>query len=178
MKIVVLAKNMKLTPSLKEAVEKKLLKLSKFFSPDVEAKATLNVQKGKHTIEVTIPFNGVVLRCEETTEDMYKSIDMIEDKIERQIRKQKTKLQRRGLNETVRHLNFDNIQNRTDDDDDSKVVKTKKFPVKPMLEDEAILQMELVGHSFFVYKDAETNEVRVLYKRRDGNYGLIEPEFL
>lgn len=177
MKIVVLAKNMKLTPSLKEAVEKKLSKLEKFFSPEVEVKATLSVQKGQHKIEVTIPFNGVFLRCEEVTEDMYKSIDMIEDKIERQIRKQKTKLQRRGSNETVRHINIDKIDDRGEDDD-SKIVKTKKFAVKPMLEEEAILQMELVGHSFFVYKDAETNEVRVLYKRKDGNYGLIEPEFL
>lgn len=176
MKVIVLAKNMKLTPSLKEAVEKKLSKLDKYFSPDVEAKATLSVQKGKHKIEVTIPFNGVILRCEESTEDMYKSIDIIEDKVERQIRKQKTKLQRRNSNESVRYLNFDNIEGKGEDDN-STVVKTKKFLVKPMLTDEAILQMELVGHSFYVYKDAETNDVRVLYKRKDGNYGLIEPEF-
>ena len=176
MRVIVLAKNMKLTPALKEAVERKLSKLDKYFSPDVEAKATLSVQKGKHKIEVTIPFNGVILRCEESTEDMYKSIDIIEDKVERQIRKQKTKLQRRNSNESVRFLNFDNIEDK-DEEEDSSVVKTKKFLVKPMLIDEAILQMELVGHSCYVFKDADSNEVKVIYKRKDGNYGLIEPEF-
>lgn len=178
MKVTVLAKNIKLTPALREAVEKKLSKLDKYFNPNVEAKVTLSVQKNRHIIEVTIPFNGVVLRCEESTEDMYKSIDLIEDKLERQMRKQKTKLERKYSGESVRYLNLDMIENRNEEEQEGKVVKTKKFPVKPMFQEEAILQMELVGHNFFVYKEAETNEIRVIYKRKDGDYGLIEPEFL
>lgn len=178
MKVTVLAKNIKLTPALKEAVERKLSKLDKYFNPNVEAKVTLNVQKNRHIIEVTIPFNGVVLRCEESTEDMYKSIDLIEDKLERQMRKQKTKLERKYNGESVRYLNLDMIENKGQEDQEGKIVKTKKFAVKPMFQEEAILQMELVGHNFFVYKEAETNEIRVIYKRKDGDYGLIEPEFL
>lgn len=178
MRINVLGKNMKLTTALKEAVEKKISKLDRYFSPDVEVKVTLSVQKDRHKIEVTIPFNGVILRCEESSDDMYKSIDLIADKIERKIVKEKKKLQKRNnSNESVRFLNFDNIEDKASEEE-SSIVKTKKFLVKPMLTDEAILQMELLGHNFFVYKDADTNEVRVLYKRKDGDYGLIEPEFL
>ncbi|WP_024613258.1 ribosome-associated translation inhibitor RaiA [Clostridium sp. Ade.TY] len=174
MKVTVVTKNIELTPALKDMVEKKVSKLDKYFEGDVNAKATLSVQKNRHRIEVAIPFNGILLRAEEITEDMYKSIDKVEDKLERQIRKQRTKLARKQNNS----LRFSELAaDIHEDEHQGEVVKTKKFAVKPMDVEEAILQMELIGHNFFVYKDAETNEISVLYKRKDGDYGLLEPEY-
>lgn len=177
MRVIVLAKNMKLTPALKEAVERKLSKLDKYFSPDVEAKATLSVQKGKHKIEVTIPFNGVILRCEESTEDMYKSLDLVEDKLERQIRKQKTRMSRRN-NGSLKFAALNDNNTEEFEEEDGSLVKVKKFGVKPMNSEEAILQMDLLGHNFFVYQDSESSKVNVVYRRKDGNYGLLEPELI
>ena len=174
MKVTDVTKNIELTPALKDMVEKKVSKLDKYFESDVNAKATLSVQKNRHRIEVAIPFNGILLRAEEMTEDMYKSIDKVEEKLERQIRKQRTKLARKHNNS----LKFSELAADVQEDEhQGKVVKTKKFAVKPMDVEEAILQMELIGHNFFVYKDAETNEISVLYKRKDGDYGLLEPEY-
>ena len=178
MKVTVIAKNIELTPAIKDMVEKKISKLDKYFDPNVEAKATLSVQKNRQIIEVTIPFNGVILRGEEGTEDLYKSIDLVEEKLERQIRKQKTKLSRRNSTGSLRYPDFNSIDtNEEEDEEDSKVVKTKSFDVKPMSSEEAILQMELLGHNFFVYQDWKTSKVNVVYKGKDGNYGLIEPEY-
>lgn len=179
MKVTIVAKNLEVTPALKEMVEKKISKLDKYFGPSVEAKATLSVQKNRQIFEVTIPFNGVILRREESTDDMYKSIDMVEEKLQRQIRKQKTKLARKNSGGSLRYPDF--LANEVNDEAAvetiPKVVKTKNFGVKPMSQDEAVLQMEMLGHSFFVYEDADTNSISVLYKRNDGNYGLIEPEY-
>lgn len=176
MKISVMAKNIELTKALKETVEKKLSKLEKYFNPNVEAHATLSVQKNRQIIEVTIPFNGVILRGEESTEDMYTSIDLVIDKLERQIRKQKTKIQRRTTGDSLRYQSIV-VDESEIEKNDPKIVKTKKFAIKPMASEEAMLQMELLGHSFFVFENADTEEVNVIYKRKDGNYGLIEPEF-
>ncbi|MHC6181246.1 ribosome hibernation-promoting factor, HPF/YfiA family [Clostridium sp. JNZ X4-2] len=175
MKITVTGKNIVITDALKNVVRKKLSRLDKYFNPDVEAHATLSVQKNRQKIEVTIPFAGVILRGEEENEDMYASIDLVLDKLEGQIRKQKTKLLRRNNSKS---LKFQFIQNDVEEDNEEhKIVRTKRFAVKPMSSEEAVLQMELLGHSFFVYRDAENGEVNVVYRRRDGNYGLIEPEF-
>jgi len=176
MKVTVITKNIELTPALKENVEKKISKLSRYFESAVEARATLSVQKNRQIVEVTIPFNGVILRGEESTDDMYKSIDLVEDKLERQIRKQKTKLSRRNSGGSLRFPSFNSDEIKDEHEDEAKIVKTKRFNVKPMSADEAILQMELLGHSFFVYEDADTSKVNVMYKRRDGDYGLIEQE--
>lgn len=176
MKVTVIGKNINVTPALKEIVEKKISKMERYFSPDVEARATLSVQRNRQIVEVTIPFNGVVLRCEESTEDMYKSIDLVETKLERQIRKQRTKLSRRS-GESLRFKNIDEAGFRADDEYNGEIVKIKKFNIKPMSAEEAMLQMELVEHNFFVYQDADTNNVNVLYKRKDGNYGLLEPGY-
>lgn len=174
MKIKLVGKNVEITEGLRESVNKKLSKLDKFFKEEVNANVLLEVQKGSHKVEVTIPFNGGILRSEETNDDMYKSIDLIIDKLERQIRKQKTKLQRK-LHEEF--LDFSAIEEYDDEDnEESKIVRTKRFAMKPMVAEEAVLQMELLGHSFFVYMDADSSEVNVVYKRNDGNYGLIEPE--
>ena len=173
--VKVSAKNMTMTDALRNVVEKKLSKLDRYFDPELEAQATLSVQKNRQIIEVTIPFNGVILRGEEVSDDMYTSIDLVLDKLERQIRKQKTKLARRIHNDSVRFQSIPEIEE--DEKEEPKVVKTKRFAIKPMSTEEAVLQMELLGHSFFVYENANSEEVNVVYKRKDGNYGLIEPEF-
>lgn len=179
MKITVVGKNIELTPALKEMIQKKISKLDRYFEQDVEARVTLSVQRNRQIIEVTIPFNGVILRVEEATDDMYKSIDLVEVKLERQIRKQRTKLTRKN-NESLRYSAINQMafaSESIEEEDDAKIVKTKNFIVKPMHEEEAILQMELIGHNFFVYQDANTNKINVMYKRKDGNYGLLEPYY-
>lgn len=175
MRVTVIGKNIEVTPALNEMIEKKISKLDRYFNSDVEARATLSVQKNRQIFEVVIPFNGVILRCEEATDDMYKSIDLVENKLERQIRKQRTKLSRRNNSS----LKFANIEEVAIEDEEKvgKIVKTKKFNIKPMTIEEATLQMELIAHDFFVFKDADTNNVNVIYKRKDGNYGILEPDY-
>ena len=175
MRVTVIGKNIDVTPALKETVERKISKLDRYFEPNVSARATLTVQKNSQIFEVTIPFNGVILRCEESTDDMYKSIDLVQAKLERQIRKQRTKLQRRS-NESLRFSSFDEVA--LEEEDQGEIVKVKRFNIKPMSTEEAILQMELVEHNFFVFKDSDTNNVNVLYKRKDGDYGLLEPDYI
>ncbi|MGL5615293.1 MAG: ribosome hibernation-promoting factor, HPF/YfiA family [Sarcina sp.] len=177
MKIKIHVRNITLTDALKDTVEKKILKLEKYFDDNVEAKVTLKVEKLRQIVEVIIPFNGIYLRGEESTENMYKSLDLVEEKLEGQIRKHKTKLKRSEYDS----LKFSQIDKEIamdeyEEEDEIKIVKTKKFDVKPMLPEEAVLQMELIGHNFFVFRDAETNDISVAYKRKDGQYGLIEAE--
>ncbi|MDG2575966.1 ribosome-associated translation inhibitor RaiA, partial [Vibrio parahaemolyticus] len=155
MKVTVIAKNIELTQALKEIVQKKISKLEKYFEVEVEAKATLSIQKNRQIIEVTIPFNGAILRSEETTDDMYKSIDLVEDKLERQIRKQKTRLSRKN-NGSLKFAALNDSKVESNEDDEGSLVKVKKFGVKPMDSEEAILQMDLLGHNFFVYQDSES----------------------
>jgi len=177
MRVSIIAKNTTATPALKEMMEKKLGKVKKFFEPEVEAKVKFSVQKNKQKVEVTIPFNGVILRAEEVTEDMYKSIDLVVNKLERRIRKQRTKLSKRN-NDSLRFPSFDEAVTKDDNEDNGILVKTKRFTVKPMSAEEAILQMELLGHNFFVYRDADEDKVSVIYKRKDGDYGLLEPDYI
>lgn len=177
MKMTVTGKNIEITDALKNIVSKKLSRLERYFNPEVEVHVTLSVQRKRHIIEVTIPFNGVILRGEETNDDMYTSIDLVVDKLERQIRKQKTKLQRRTHGESLRYQSIPDFVGTEGENDEPKIVKTKKFAVKPMSPEEAVLQMELLGHSFFVFESADGEEVNVVYKRKDGNYGLIEPKY-
>lgn len=181
MRVSVIAKNTTVTPALKDMIEKKLSKVKRYFNPDVEARATLSVQKNKQKVEVIIPFNGILLRAEEATDDMYKSIDLVVNKLERQIRKQRTKLIRKN-HESLRYSQIDEVAFEEDgermEEENGKVVKTKRFGIKPMSLEEAILQMELIGHNFFVFQDFDENKINVLYKRKDGDYGLLEPEYI
>lgn len=171
MVVTVRGKNIELTNALKEFVERKLAKLEKYIDLP-EAQVVLKVEKGTHKVEVTIPINGMILRGEETTEDMYASIDLVVDKLEKQINKYKAKFSKKNRAEG-KLVEFP----RNGGIDDSAITRTKRFAIKPMPVEEAILQMNLLGHSFFVFSNAETEEVNVLYKKKDGNYGLIEPEF-
>ena len=174
MKISIYSKNMQLTDALREAAIKKIKRLDKFFQQDIEAKAVLSVEKKVHKVEVTIPFNGKIVRVEEYSDDMYNAIDEAVESLEQQIRKYKTKLQdKRHINESIK---FENIEPLEEEDEEFKIVKTKRFAIKPMNIEEAILQMDLLRHNFFVFLNADTEEVNVVYKRKDYNYGLIEPE--
>ncbi len=176
MKITVSGKNIQITDPLRSAVESKLARLEKYFNKEIEAKATLSTQKNLQKIEVTIPVNGTVLRGEEVQEDLYAAIDLVVDKLSRQLRKYKEKLKDRE-HETIR---FENIEGFTqiemEEAPEYSIVRRKRVGMKPMMEEEAVMQMELLGHTFFVFLNAETDETNVVYKRKDGNYGIIEPE--
>ncbi|SDY60990.1 ribosome hibernation-promoting factor, HPF/YfiA family [Tindallia californiensis] len=177
MKVIVTGRNFDITNSLRDTIESKLDKLEKYFNKEAEAQVTLSVEKERQIMEVTIPLSGSVLRAEESTKDMYNTVDRVVDKLDSQLRKHKTKLEKNRINnyETIR---FENIPaQEKQEEEEARIVKTKRFAVKPMSHEEAVLQMELVGHNFYVYANDETSEVNVVYKRKDGNYGLIEPEF-
>ena len=176
MKFIIVGKNMDVTPSLKETVESKLGKLERYFTPDTEIHVTLSVQKEQQKIEVTIPVKGNIIRSEQASTDMYVSIDLVEEVIERQLRKYKNKL----IAKHQEGSNFNKELFETEeavDDGEIKIVRTKKFGIKPMFPEDACVQMELLGHSFFVFCNAETDEVNVVYRRKNGSFGLIEPEF-
>lgn len=174
MAITVRGKNIDITPSLKDYVEKRVGKITKYFDTLGEITVILTVAKGRHIVEVTVPVNGMLLRGEESTTDMYTSIDLVIEKLEKQIEKYKTKIARK-----LRGGGFKGdlpAGAREVDAEEFKVVKTKRFAIKPMTTEEAILQMNLIHHDFYVFTNAETEDVNVLYRRKDGGYGLIEPE--
>ncbi len=175
MKYIIKGKQVSVTPAMQEKAEKKISKFEKFFRPDAEAILTFKVEKDRFIFEVAIHSNGTIIRAEERSTDMYAAIDMVVDKLERQIRKHKTKLGKKIHQEAMVPENFDIIE-EIDEDNDYEVVKTKRFPLKPMNVEEAILQMDLLSHSFFVFINSESETVNVVYKRKDGRYGLIEPE--
>lgn len=176
MKVKLTGKNLEITDALRDIIFEKLEKFGKYFKEDTEAQATLSVQKSRQIIEITIPINGSLLRVEEATDDMYVSVDRALDKLNRQIRKHKTKLEKRYKgHDTIRFEYIPDVD--VSDKSEGKIVRTKRFPVKPMSSEEAVLQMELLGHNFFVFTSAETSDVNVVYKRKDGNYGLMEPTY-
>jgi len=174
MKMTVRGKNnLEVTEALKEYVQKRLGKLDKYFEVNTEAQVVLGTLRGQHTVEVTVGINGMILRAEETTGDMYASIDLVVDKLERQIAKYKTKINRKPRQGSGLKALPELPQ--VTEEAELQVVKTKRFPVKPMPLEEAILQMNLLGHDFYVFANADSDQVNVIYRRRDGNYGLIEP---
>lgn len=179
MKINISGKNLEITDSLRNQVNKKVSKLGRYFGDNVEAQVTMSVEGYRHIIEVTIPFDGIVVRGEESTDDMYASIDKVLDILERQIRKHRTRLERKikkGAFKNDTPLFSPDVP--FEEGELPKIVRTKRFAIKPMDVEEATMQMELLGHSFFVFANAGSEEVNVVYKRKDGNYGLIEPEFM
>jgi putative sigma-54 modulation protein len=177
MKITVSGKNgMVITDGLRTAVEKSLNKIGRFFTKDTEARVVLSVQKNSQIAEVTIPFKGMLFRAEEVSNDMYVSIDSVAEKIERQIMKYKTKIKNSFANDSIRFdITQGYIGENGEETKEFEVVKTKKFFIKPMSVEEAILQMNLLGHNFFVFTNSDTEDFSVVYKRKDGKYGLIEP---
>ena len=184
MNFIISGKNIDVTPGLKNTIEEKLGKLERYFTPETEIIVTLSVEKERQKIEVTIPVKGNIIRSEQTSTDMYVSIDLVEEVIERQLRKYKNKLVAKSQGHPTAASSGSNFKKEfieSDDegqaDDDIRIVRTKRFGIKPMYPEDACIQMDLVGHSFFVFCNAETDEVNVVYKRKDGSFGLIEPEF-
>ena len=174
MKFVILGRNIEVTPGLKAAVEDKLGKLDKYFNPDTEVHVTLSVEKERQKIEVTIPVKGSIIRSEQVSNDMYVSIDLVEEIIERQLKKYKNRIIEKK--QSAQAFSQSYIDNDYADEDEIKIVRTKKFDIKPMYPEDACVQMELLGHSFYVFCNAETDQVNVVYKRKGDSYGLIEPE--
>lgn len=175
MNFIISGKNIDVTDGLRSAVQEKLGKLTRYFTEDTEVIVTLSVEKERQKIEVTIPVKGNIIRSEQVSNDMYVSIDLVEEVIERQLRKYKNKIvdkEQEGSNFQKSYMEKD-----YDEDDEVKIIRTKKFGIKPMYPEDACVQMELLGHNFFVFYNAETEQVNVVYKRKGNTYGLIEPEF-
>ena len=176
MKITLRGKNIEITEAIEEKVSEKLSKLDKYFivSENVEAKVLVRTYPYGQKIEVTIPTEYVLLRAEVVDQDLYNAIDLVIDKLEGQIRKYKTRLNRKSKDNKLA-FNLASIEPLEEEEEDV-LVKTKTIPPKPMDMEEAIMQMELIGHSFFVYRDTETDAISIVYRRNDGDYGLIETE--
>ena len=175
MKFIILGKNIDVTEGLRSAVEDKIGKLEKYFTPETEVHVTLSVEKDRQKIEVTIPVKGNIIRSEQVSNDMYVSIDLVEEIIERQLKKYKKK--RVDHKQSNRFFKQDFIEKDYMDEEEIKIIRTKRFDIKPMYPEDACIQMELLGHNFFVFNNAETDQVNVVYKRKGSTYGLIEPEF-
>ena len=179
MDINVRGKNIDATPALVDYAQKKLSKLDKHFDKSTDVQVVLSVIREEHIVEVTMNLNGLILRGEESTGDMYASIDMVVDKLERQVKKYKTRMSKSKRERGTRVISEKHAEKELEErmeDDKPQVVRTKRFSMKPMSVEEAILQMDLLGHNFFVFTNAETEDINVVYRRRDDNYGLIEPE--
>ena len=176
MEIIIHGDKLKITDSMKGYIEEKLDKLNKYLenSENVRATVIVKVKNHEQRVEITIPLKAFILRSEESKDDFYAAVDKTIDKLERQIRKNKTRIMSKQV-KTNRDFVVSAFSDE-DSSDDKKILKRKKVEVKPMNEEEAILQMELLGHQFYMYKDSETNQVAVVYKRTDGNYGVIESE--
>lgn len=173
MKFTISGKNLEVTDSMRKAVTEKLGKLERYFTPETNVIVTMSVEKERQKIEVTIPLKGNVIRSEQVSNDMYVSIDLVEEVIERQLRKYKQKLVDRHQDGSFKK---EFLENDTEPSDEIRIVRTKQFDIKPMYPEDACVQMELLGHSFFVFLNAENEQMNVVYKRKGGTYGLIEPE--
>ena len=174
MKFVIVGKNIEVTQGLKAAVEEKIGKLEKYNNQEKVIHVTISVEKERLKREVTIPVSGSIIRSEQVSNDMYVSIDLVEEIIERQIKKYKNKLI--DQKQSAGFFKQEFIEKDYMDDEEVKIIRTKKFDIKPMYPEDACVQMELLGHSFFVFFNAETEQVNVVYKRKGNTYGLIEPE--
>ena len=175
MKFTIYGKNLEVSDGLRQAVTEKLGKLERYFTPETEVHVTMSVEKERQKIEVTIPVKGNIIRSEQVSNDMYVSIDLVEEVIERQLRRYKEKL-------ITKHQSSGNFKKEfidfeTEPFEDVKIVRKKQFDMKPMYPEDACIQMELLGHSFYVFCNAETEELNVVYKRKGNTYGLIEPEY-
>lgn len=175
MNFTITGKNIEVTEGLRSAIQEKIGKLDKYFSSETVAIVTLSVEKERQKIEVTIPVKGNIIRAEEVSNDMYVSIDLVEEIIERQLRKYKNKLV--DAKQAAAEFSKNYIEKDYDDEPDVKIVRSKKFGIKPMNPEEACVQMELLQHNFYVFLNSDTEEVNVVYKRKNNTYGLIEPEF-
>lgn len=174
MEFIIRGDKLKITSAMNDYIEEKLGKLEKYLknSDNVRVNVIVKVKNHEQRVEITIPLKTYILRSEETKDDFYAAVDKAVDKLERQIRKNKTRMSKQSKTNT----DFDISEIETEKEEENKILKRKVVEVKPMNEEEAILQMELLGHQFYMYKDSETSKVAVVYKRTDGNYGILESE--
>ncbi|MGM8215212.1 ribosome hibernation-promoting factor, HPF/YfiA family [Bacillaceae bacterium W0354] len=182
MKYIIRGENIEVTDAIRDYVEKKIGKLERYFdtTPTSDVHVNLSVYNDEQRIEVTIPMTDLLLRAEENHQDLYAAIDLVVDKLERQIRKYKTKINRKFRQKGAAKYVFAEMEKearngQAQDDDQIEIVRRKRFDLKPMDSEEAVLQMDMLGHNFYVFENAETGETNVVYKRKDGKYGLIEP---
>lgn len=174
MRYIISGKNIDVTDGLRDAIYEKIGKLERYFTEDTEVHVTFSVEKERQKIEVTIPMKGNIIRAEEESTDMYVSIDLVEEIIERQLRKYKNRIVERkqaghGLSQAF-------VEEEVADEEEIEIIRSKRFAIKPMDPEEACVQMELLGHDFYVFRNSETDEVNVVYRRKKNSYGLIEPE--
>ncbi|MBO5291775.1 MAG: ribosome-associated translation inhibitor RaiA [Lachnospiraceae bacterium] len=174
MKFIISGKNIDVTEGLRTAVQDKIGKLEKYFTPDTEVHVTLSVEKDRQKIEVTIPVKGNIIRSEQVSNDMYVSIDLVEEIIERQLKKYKNKIV--DKKQAAGFFQQEYLDKEYMEEEEVRIIRSKKFDIKPMYPEDACVQMELLGHNFFVFCNAETDQVNVVYKRKGNTYGLIEPE--
>ena len=177
MRFTISGKNIEVSEGLRTSVIDKLSKLERYFTPDTEIIVTMSIEKERQKIEVTIPVKGNIIRSEQVSNDMYVSIDLVEEVIERQLRKYKNKLVAKHQEGGNFRKEFIEKEDAAQETDEIKIIRTKHFGIKPMYPEDACIQMELLGHNFYVFCNAETEEVNVVYKRKGNTYGLIEPEF-
>ena len=177
MNYIISGKNIDVTDGLREAIYDKLGRLEKFFNEDTKVMVTFSVEKERQKVEVTIPMKGHIIRAEQVSDDMYVSIDMIVEIIERQVTRYKKKILDQNQDAAYFQDKFIEEEAISSDEDEIQIIRSKKFAVKPMYPEDACVQMELLGHNFYVFRNAETDEVNVVYKRKGNTYGLIEPEF-
>ncbi len=175
MQFIITGRNIDITPGLRSAVEDKIGRLEKYFAPDTVVNVTLTVDKDRHKIEVTIPVKGSIIRSEQVSSDMYVSIDLAQEIIERQLKRYKSKLIDKHQQATA-SFKKEYIENEYFDEEEIRIERVKKFDIKPMYPEDAAVQMELLGHSFYIFVNADTDQTNVIYKRKGGSYGLIEPE--
>ncbi len=176
MKITITSRKVTLKNNFKERVEKKLSKFNRIFGDDALANVTVTLEKNRQTVEVTIKHNGMVYRAENTASEMNDALDTVVDILSRQIRKNKTRLEKKIKSQSLYDYLSEEQFSEPEEESDYKVLKSKQFPVKPMEVEEAILQMNLIGHQFYMFRNFDTNEINVVYKRKNGSYGLLEPE--
>ena len=174
MQYIISGRNIDVTEGLKSAIYEKIGKLERYFTPETEVHVTLSVEKERQKIEITIPMKGNIVRAEQVSSDMYVSIDLVEEIIERQLRKYKNKLV--DQKQAAESLSTAFIEEDAGEDDEIEIIRSKRFAIKPMDPEEACLQMDLLGHNFYVFRNAATDEVNVVYKRKGNTFGLIEPE--
>ena len=182
MNIIISGKQMDLTDGIKNAIEEKLGRLDFYLHPATDVKVTVSAKKARQKVEVTIiPISGPIIRAEDIEENLYAAIDVVYDKLNKQLRKYKKRLQdRHQSNESIRFdsVDLDNENDFEDEDENLDIVieRNKKFDMKPMSPEEAVLQMELIGHEFYMFRNIDTDEISVVYKRENGGYGMIEHE--
>ena len=176
MNYIISGKNIEVTDGLRAAVYEKLGRLEKFFTADPDCQVTFSVEKERQRIEVTIPLKGHIIRAEQSSDDMYVTIDLVVEVIERQVTRYKKKLVDKEQNSGYIQSDFFDVDD-IDEDDEVNIIREKKVVLESMYPEDACVQMELLGHNFFVFYNAETDQVNVVYKRKGNTYGLIEPEF-